>query len=97
MKKAVIVVAVLASVVAAGFLGCGGNGGGSGDVKPAMAFHEDVPKYYSKQVKCPVCGGQPLVKDHYVDVEGQRVYFDKKDCVAAFKKNQSTYLRKLRP
>ncbi|NOY80444.1 MAG: YHS domain-containing protein [Kiritimatiellaeota bacterium] len=46
------------------------------------------------QAACPVMGGK-IDKQFYADYQGKRVYFCCADCIAAFKKDPTRYLRKL--
>jgi YHS domain-containing protein len=46
------------------------------------------------QTTCPVMGGA-IDKKIYVDYKGQRVYFCCSDCLATFKKDPETYIKKL--
>lgn len=94
---ALAAVAVLAFTLA----GCGQ--GGSSQVgeptkgNPAAAqLRDTAPNWYDGQMKCPVCGGQPLKKEHYADVQGGRVYMDKEECVQEFKQDKEKYMQKLR-
>ena len=88
-----LVVVVL--VVAAG-QGCTQEGGsGGGQSTRAMYIEDGADKYFAYQTKCPVCGEASLDPTHYVDVEGERIYFDKAECVKQFKDDRSTYLDKL--
>ena len=45
---------------------------------------------------CPVCGGQPISGEHYVDLQGGRLYFDKAECKDKFEQNQDQYLEEYR-
>ena len=61
----------------------------------ARAIDDGAPKYFEAQMACPVCGRQGLVAEYHVDVDGKRVYFDRKECVEKFTQNQSEYVEKL--
>jgi len=78
---------------------CDGPGIGDrgGDKVETMAkyIQDGVPNYNDEQKQCPICGAPGLHADQFVDVEGKRIYFDKKECVQKFKENQSAYLSKV--
>ena len=58
-------------------------------VAPAPAVGPEIAQKF-----CPVMG-QPIDPDIYVDRDGRRVYFCCQACVATFKKDPETYLKKL--
>ena len=95
MKKVFVCLAITAVVVGA-FGGCGSGKQqpGKKTVVQAMDFQDGADKYFTPQLRCPVCGKQPLKKDLYVDVEDGRIYFDKKECVTKFKNNKDKFLKK---
>jgi YHS domain-containing protein len=47
------------------------------------------------QTKCPVTS-QPINKEFYTDLNGQRIYFSHKECLSYFNKNSAAYLEKMR-
>jgi len=93
-------IAVLGVLICGALMsGCGGDptGGRTGDQVETRARYitDGAPKYNPDQKQCPVCGAPDLHADQYVDVEGKRIYFDKKECVDEFQNNQSQYLPNL--
>ena len=79
--------------------GCGDGQSSRENNKQRPASAEDIddraPKYLENQIKCPVCEIPKLREEIYVDVDGKRIYFDKKECRKKFEENRSKYLQKL--
>lgn len=98
MKKAVTLVVCCTVIVAGGaaLLGCGGGGATTGDEVEAMAkmLEDGAPNYYDNQAWCPVCGSGGLNRNYYVDVDGERIYFDKEECQKQFENNQDELLER---
>jgi len=97
MKKILIAaICVSLGMIALGTVGCGqdSSSGGNGSDMPTMAynFRDGAPKYYDEQKACPVCGGQPIKEDIYVDHQMKRIYFDKKECATTFEENPQQYI-----
>lgn len=90
MKAVAGLMMVLGLCVAAG---CGGGGGGA-QQSPTQAreIQDGAEKYDPPQVSCPVCGSKPISGDYHAEVEGKRIYFDKKECEKKFKQNSEKYL-----
>jgi len=65
-------------------------------VKAAIDISDGTQKWYDGQMTCPVCGGQPISEEHYVDLQGGRLYFDKAECKDKFEQNQDQYLEEYR-
>ena len=99
MRKLMIVVTAL-TLVGLVAVGCGGQEApGPGDEgKPPIAyeFHPGVTKFSEGQTKCPVCGQTGIKEELYADADGNRIYFDKKECQEKFTGNESEYLQNLR-
>jgi len=68
-------------------------------------FNKDPEKYISKleqagvtlektQTLCPVTGDK-IDKKHYIDYQGQRVYFCRPDCKSKFSKDPQKYMKKI--
>jgi len=62
-------------------------------VTAAIDISDGTQKWYDGQMTCPVCGGQPISGEHYVDLPGGRLYFDKAECKQKFQENQEQYLQ----
>jgi len=83
--------------------GCGqdGSSGASGKKRlrkyiAAKNIEDGAEKYDRVQSRCPVCDAQGVTAEHYVDVDGKRVYFDKKECKEKWEENQAKYLKKMK-
>ena len=96
MGRRIVIALAVAALVFVALPGCGGNGSGGEEEETATAyqFHPDTPKLFLGQQKCPVCDGEPIKEEFYSDVDGQRLYFDKKECKEKFDSNQSEYMQK---
>lgn len=96
MKKrvgAAVMLVLIAGLGAALFSGCGGVGNeGRGEQVFASEIEDGAEKYDRSQYNCPVCEGQPIVGDYYAEVDGKRIYFDKKECETKFKENPDRYV-----
>jgi len=78
--------------------GCEGNTtteapAGASTKAPAAAAMVVVEE--GDQTNCPVMGGK-IVKDHYADYKGQRVYFCCPSCDATFKQDPEKYIAQLK-
>lgn len=51
-------------------------------------------KELKAQTVCPVMGGK-IVKEHFVDHEGQRIYVCCPGCIETLKKDPETYIKKM--
>ena len=96
MKK-VLLAGVMLALVCAGIMGCekGGSAPEGEEIPTAFTFKDGTEKYFMYQHKCPVCDGQPLQGEFYVDTEKGRVYFDKQECKEQFEANKEEMLKKL--
>jgi len=96
MRK-VLLAGVVLALVCVGIVGCekGGTAPQGEEIPTAVQFKDGADKYFMYQHKCPVCDGQPLSADYYVDTEKGRVYFDKQECAEQFKANKEEMLKKL--
>ena len=56
----------------------------------AVALRAAEPAKGAPQVKCPV-SGEPISKTHYLDYQGQRIYFCCAKCPAEFRKDPEKY------
>lgn len=97
--KRILALIVCCAVIGAGGLalvGCGGGGASTGDETEAMAkmLEDGAPNYYDNQAWCPVCGSGGLNRNYSVDVDGERIYFDKEECQKKFENNQDELLEK---
>lgn len=72
--------------------GCGSKSSQRDDLR-ANDIDDGAEKYSSMQNKCPVCGGKPISADIHSNVNGKRVYFDKKECKEKFDANSEKYLK----
>ena len=91
MMKSTWVTACVVTLVtmALGLVGCNG-------ARQTAEHDADVPDAVENQQVCPVMDGMPINKDHYVDHEGQRVYFCCASCVATFQDDPDRYMEKLK-
>ena len=97
MKRQFLIVAVgIVALLAAGFVGCGGDSGPQTSGPPiADSFDDGAPKLLPMQEECPVCGSTPIKQEFYVDRRSGRVYFNKQECVDKFKQNPDQYMKKI--
>ena len=65
-------------------------------VTAAIDIADNTQKWYDGQMTCPVCGEKPIKGEHYVDLQGGRLYFDKAECKDKFEGNQDQYLEEYR-
>ena len=86
MKRSALMIGPLILAVGAFWVAGCGNG--------STSKVEDGGAVQIAQKLCPVMGG-PIDKDIYVDHDGRRVYFCCKMCVAKFKEDPDTYIKKL--
>lgn len=97
MKRFVFFLAVVsAGVFLVTAAGCDeGVSSGSESERPPMAdeFRDQAAKFYPSQEKCPVCGGQPIKKEAYVDHQMKRIYFDKQECADKFEQDPHKYIQ----
>ena len=97
MMRTALFLAVLAVFLGGVIVGCGGNdytpGEGGEPVGMAGEIDDGVQNYNDNQSQCPVCGEMGLRPNFYAEVDGKRVYFDKKECMEKFKQNTSKYLK----
>lgn len=75
--------------MALGLAGCNG-------ARKTAAHDADVPDAVENQQVCPVMDDMPINKDHYVDHEGQRVYFCCAGCISTFQGDPDRYMEKLK-
>jgi len=97
MRNTLVVgVWIVLALLSFSFVGCGEDSaaGEGGSEMPTMAynFRDGAPKYYDEQKACPVCGGQPIKEDVYVDHQMKRIYFDKEQCAKTFEENPQKYI-----
>ena len=94
MTRAVIL-AVLAATVTFCLAGCGQSAyeDTSSGIQFAATIEDGANKWNPNQNKCPVCEGQPIKGEFYVDTDNGRVYFDKQECVDKFKDDPQKFLQ----
>jgi len=92
MEKLIVVAVIV--LLLTGFAGCGQDASSEEkDPVTAMSIDDNAPNFYEDQIECPVCGGQPINAEYYVDAVRGRVYFDKKECMEKFKEDQAKYIQ----
>ena len=95
MKKLALICAAL-GVFALLATGCSGRSADKDEStnRPAIEIQDGAQKYDSFQFNCPVCGEPGIKGEFYADVNGKRIYFDKKECAEKFKGDSEKYLKK---
>ena len=90
-----VILTVLVAVLAMGFAGCGQEAYDDTEsgIQFAATIEDGADKYDPNQYACPVCDGQPISGDFYVDTDNGRVYFDKQECADKFEENPQQYLQ----
>ena len=61
----------------------------------AMEIEDGAVPYFPTQYICPVCE-ERIKAEHYADVDGKRIYFDRAECADTFKRSPAGYMEKLR-
>ena len=85
--------AVLMALVMSFLLaGCsdGGSGGKGRSTMMAGSINDGATAMNRAQAQCPVCGS-PISPDVHTASEENRVYFDREECLAEYKKNPDKY------
>lgn len=96
MTRLLVVIAI-SGIVCAGLPGCTGENGPATSGAPPRAagtIDDGAPKFFVGQIECPVCGGVPIKAGHHVEVDGERLYFDRAECVDKFRENRRKYIEK---
>lgn len=91
-----VVLTVILTVTSAVLPGCSDEddvGMSGGPPRAAGTVDDGAQKFFVGQIECPVCGGQPIKAEHHSSIKGERLYFDRAECVRKFEGEPRKYLQ----